>query len=551
MRRPLRVQVGAWLAALALLPAQAADEVTAHVHLTQRGDTLIGLGQRLLAEPARWPELQRLNAIRNPRRMPIGMPIRVPLAWMRVERPPAMVLAASGGAFGQAEPLAPGQTLPEGALIEAGARGQATVQLVDGTVLRLRPGSTLRIETSQRLPAVGLVRSGARLERGAVEVDARPAKGGQPGFRIGTPQGVLGVRGTQFRVSAGEVDTRGEVLEGAVGASGTAAPGAERRVEAGFGTLIDRSGRVAAPTRLLPPPELHDPPVRHERPVVRVRVVPMEGAAQYRVQVARDERFDELLADVRSTTAELRIVGLEDGRWVMRLRVADAGGLEGRDALAVLQIKARPEPPLPRAPASGAVLRGASAGFSWATSAEAKAYRLQLARGSDVSAAAFAAPLRDVDGIQASAIDFDSLAPGAYVWRLASVRADGDQGPFGDASRFELKALPPELPPPPPPAVGDQEVRLHWTGEPGQRFDFQLARDPAFSQLVDDRTLDRAGVELPLPGDGRFYLRLRVRETDGFVGPWTATQHFDVVACVRDERRICVRAGGATLELQR
>ena len=40
------------------------------VYVARKGDTLIGLGKRLLADPQRWHEIQRLNRIEEPRRIP-------------------------------------------------------------------------------------------------------------------------------------------------------------------------------------------------------------------------------------------------------------------------------------------------------------------------------------------------------------------------------------------------------------------------------------------------------------------------------------------------
>jgi hypothetical protein len=97
--------------------------------------------------------------------------------------------------------------------------------------------------------------------------------------------------------------------------------------------------------------------------------------------------------------------------------------------------------------------------------------------------------------------------------------------------------------------VGDDLVSFAWDGAPGQSFDFEVARDPAFAILLVERRLTQPGIELPLPGTGRFYVRLRVRDADGFVGPYTATQHFDVPNCLRSSSGGCVRAADETLNL--
>ena len=269
------------------------------------------------------------------------------------------------------------------------------------------------------------------------------------------------------------------------------------------------------------------------------------------MQVAQDDRFELLLADVRSATPEVRVAGLADGRYRIRLRAVDAQGLEGRDAQAVLVLKARPEPPVQQAPAPRAELRGQRVEFAWTAGDGARRYRLQVARTDASADDPFTQALHDVRDIDATTLGLDGLPPGAYAWRVASLRAHGDQGPFGDAQAFSLRPLPPAVAPPGPPTIDDHALRFFWQGRPGQQFDFQLAADSAFAALLEDRRLDSAEVELPRPAAaGRYHVRLRSRDADGFVGPWSATQHVDIVACVRDGSGGCVRVQGGSLQLQ-
>lgn len=548
----LRWVATAWAAALLLggaLPATAASaaaDAADYVHVAEPGDTLIGLGRRFLVDPRAWPELQRLNAVKDPRRIPVGTELRLPLRLLRVEPVPATVASQRGSVRVGGQPLAPGQALPEGSDVATGSDGQLTVRLVDGTVLRLRADSRMAIDQSHRISGAQAARSGVRLEQGRVEVQAPPTRGGRAGFRVQTPQGVLAVRGTEFRVAAtAQGTTLGEVLEGVVGVRGSVA--AESRVAAGSGTAIDAQGRVAPPQPLPAAPDLSALPALHERPLVRLSLPAAAGVQGYRVQVGADPGFDQLLADVSGTGTELRIAGLDDGRHPIRVRAVDARGLEGRDAVGTLTLKARPEPPLPSAPAPRAVIRGSKVEFAWAAASEATRYRLQVRRAEGT----WDTPTVDLKDLAATAHAIDGVAPGLYQWRLGSVRANGDAGPWGDALGFEVKPLPPTPAPPAPPQVGDRSVRFFWQGLPGQRFDFQVARDARFAQLLREERLDRTEVELPLPGAaGRYHVRLRAVDADGFVGPWSASQHFDVIACVRDQQAACVRVDGAVLQLQ-
>lgn len=424
--------------------AAAAAEDPVYVYTAAPGDTLIGLGKRFLVDTARWPELVKANTLINPNRIASGAELRIPLRLMRSTPVPATLLSVTGQVQGGAAgALQAGQQVPEGSSVNTGADGHVTIRLVDGTLLRLRPDSRLQLRESRELKDAGLVRSGARLEQGRVEVEAARAKPGRAGFSIDTPQGTLGVRGTEFRVAV-DATTRGEVLGGAVAVEGRAG---SQRVAAGFGSVVDDSGRVTPPVALLPPPDTAALPALQERLPMGFLLPAVNGAARYRGQLAGDAVFDRVLAELTSATPELRFSGLPDGDYVLRVRAIDSLGLEGRDADHRFRLKARPEAPLPAAPQPGAVRVGSTADFSWAASAnnEADRYRLQLAATPD-----FKTPLRDLADLRARATQLEGLQPGVYHWRLASLRANGDQGPWGDARSFEIVAPPPAAQPPAP-----------------------------------------------------------------------------------------------------
>ena len=530
------------LAAIGLTMAAAAVSAGEPVftHVVTREETLIALSRRLLADPRQWPQLQQHNRIADARRIPVGTVLKIPVRLLATEPVPARVLSASGEVSGpQGVAVAAGQALPQGARLQAGDGGQATLQLVDGTVLRLRAGSTVQVETSRRLPGSGGALSGVKVEDGQVEVQAQKRPGaGAPGFQISTPQGLLGVRGTEFRVSvdARAETTRNEVLEGQVMTEGRDGR-AGRSVAAGFGVVVDRSGTVTPPVRLLAPPDVSAWPALQERVLVRFPIRPQPAVVAYRAQVAAaaDPAFERVLQDVRSTGAELRLVDLPDGDYRIRVRAEDAQGLQGRDALHLFTLKARPEPPLPTGPGPKAVVSGARLDLAWASVDEARSYRLQLARDE-----AMREPIQDQRTLAGTAWSVDALAPGVYFWRLASERSATDQGPFGPVQRVELRALPAPLP---PPRVGEDSLKLAWEGLPGQTFEVEFARSADFAVLELTRRTEQSALELRLPGTGRYWVRMRARDPDGFVGPYTAPQAFTVPNCLRDGQQRCV--GGA------
>ena len=551
MRRRAAACIAAWLCAASLaasaagpVPPPADPDEAVYFHTAAAGDTLIGLGRRFLVDPARWPELARANALPNPNRIATGATVRIPLRLMRVEAVSARVQSVIGSVQAGGGALQAGANVPEGGDVATGGDGHATIRLVDGTLLRLRPDSRLQLRESSRVKDAGVVRSGAQLQRGRVEIEAAPATPGRPGFTIDTPQGVLAVRGTEFRVATEAGVTHGEVLGGTVVFAGRAAAvtgGGGERVGAGYGSVIGEGGKVAAPVKLLARPDTAVLPLLQEKLLMRFALAPLAGAVAYRGQIARDASFDTVVADLTSATPELRFAELPDGEYLLRVRGIDALGLEGENADHRFRLKARPEAPLPSAPAPKAVIYGSRVDFAWTANQDAASYRLRLAAGAD-----FQAPLRDIADLRELATTLEGLAPGSYRWQLASRRADGDQGPWGDARSFELRPLPPA---PKPPKVGDRGVSFAWDALPGQTFEFQVARDAAFTSLVLERKLDEPAIELPLPGTGRFYVRLRARDPDGFMGPYTTPQYFDIPNCLRDGSGGCVRAADDTVNL--
>lgn len=500
-------------------------------------DTLIALGRRFLADPQQWPQVQAFNQIADPRRLAVGTVLRIPVRLLAKEFVPAQVLAVSGdvrGADGRA--VVEGQAVPQGGSLRTGD-GQATVRLVDGTVLRLRPSTAVQVDTSQRLPRVGGVLSGVRVHEGQVEVKAQKAvNAGLPGFSVSTPQGLLGVRGTEFRVA---VDvragvTRSEVLEGQVAASGHAG-GPVQRIDAGFGVVVDRTGTVPPPVRLLPAPEVAGWPTRLEQVLVRLPLRVQSGAVAYVGQIASDARFEPVLQTVRvearADTPVLRFADLPDGRYLLRVRAEDALGLQGPDAQHAFTLKARPEPPLPTAPAAGTILTATQVEFTWTGNPDARSYRWQLADSED-----FRAPLQDRRGLEATLRSVGDLPPGVYHWRLASERSASDQGPFGAVQRLELRAQPAPLA---PPQVGTGGIRLAWDGLPGQTFEVEFARDARFAAVELARQTTAPALDVALPGTGRYFVRLRARDPDGYLGPYTASQQFDIPNCLRDGQGGC------------
>lgn len=493
----------------------------------QPGDTLIGLHTRLMRPDASWRAVQKLNRVADPRRLRPGSVLRIPVAFLQGEAVSAEVLHIHGEVFversgGPREALKASATLQAGDLISTGPQSSASLRFVDGSTALLGPGGRLRIERHARMLGSGAADTRLRMEAGGVEtrvVPARPA----PRFELRTPVVNLGVRGTDFRARLDGARVLAEVLEGRVALG-------PQRLDAGFGAAASAE-RVTPPRPLPAPPQLASLPARVERLPLQLAFAPAAGATpesmRYRAQVFEATPPGRLLLDgLFDQPAAAWPDNLPDGAYELRVRAADGDGIEGLTARQAFTLKARPEPPFQLQPRAGEKLTQETVNFVWARHPEAVRYRLQVSTQHDFS------PLI-VDRADITATGFSVRLPvGTYHWRLSSVRAGDDLGPWGDAQVL-LRQEPPPPPAAPaaePPQTTDAGVVIRWAAVPlpGVSYRLQVARDAAFTQLLVDETTTQSERMLPKPEPGTYHVRVSAIAADGRAGGFGPAQMLEV-----------------------
>jgi len=510
------------------------------------GDTLYGLVRTHCKPGASWLALQRLNRVQDPRHLQPGRILKFPTSWLLARSTPAEVIHVLGEVelwrAGGREPVRVGMQVGAGDRLSSGDGAAVSLRLADGSRVLLRPRGEMKLDEHVLLGASGAVRSHIRLNAGDLDVRV-PALDAKRQLEVETPSAHLGVRGTEFRTHVDATDgghTRLEVLNGQVAAralvgtpttlQGAALRGradirevssAGRVVAAGQGLRLAQydSGPVSA---LLAAPKLEGLPTRVERLPLRFQWGALAGAHGYRAQVFAVADPDALLLDGSAAEATARWADLPDGRYELRVRGRDANGFEGQDARHVFTLKARPQPPYTRAPAPGARVWGSPTRLTWTQADGAARYHLQIAPTD-----AFDAPLVDLQDLRDTEHAAE-LPPGRYHWRLATVRGDGDHGPFGDAQEFEQRAIPPA----PGAATAESDeagLRVRWpAAAAGTRYQLQLARDASFAAVLADMTTEQPQAALGVLEPGRYHLRVRSIDPDGFAGPWGSAQSIEI-----------------------
>lgn len=494
----------------------------------RRGDTLIGLAQRYFVDPGRWVDLQKLNAVRNPYKLQPNSTLRIPIEWLREVPVTASVAVLQGSATvkraNENKPLALGDAVLPGDIVQTDKNGSLVLNFIDGSKLLVLKDSALKLDRLASFPKTGMVATELMLERGRVESHVQKFKGAASRYEIRTPMAQLGVRGTDFRVGVDEAgnSSSSEVLEGGVKAT---ANDAVVDVQKGFGTRIALGQAPSPPIALLPAPDLSPIPALIDRTPIRFRWTPSENANAYRVQIEREHQSDAILDDAQFRTPEASFPDLRDGKYAMRVRAIDANGLEGFNSAREFLVKARPEPPFLQSPGDKNVVRGDRPQFTWAKVSEAAHYHFQLARKASLAEKIIdTRELQDVEFAVAK-----PLPPGEYFWRVASLRASGDHGPFGDVQRFTLKAIPVVAGGAALPKVDDKSLTLQWkSGAPGQTYHLQLARNRDFSPLLKEEHLSEPKIELQRPAAGAIFMRVKAIDSDGYEGPFGSAQEIQV-----------------------
>lgn len=409
-------------------PAAQKPEMVTYV--TKKGDSLYNVADRYLRNPSDWTKLARINHVASPRRLPPGLELQLPVPLLRQEMPGAMVVATSGPAqrafqHGAYVPLVEGAHLVEGDSLRTGPEGFATLELPDGSHMRVPPDTELVLTTFRRTVLTGVVDRVFSLLRGRVESEVSHATNKDDRFQIRSPSVVAGVRGTDFRVNydGSRGSTAVEVIEGAVGVDASSAaptPGvplqaSTQLVKAAFGNVTERDGAVGTPVPLLGAPQLVNAGKVQDNDTVAFDVKPVEGARGYRALIGRDAGFVDTIRDVRSDGPHLEIGALDDDTYFVRITAISAQGLEGLPGTYAFERRHM------GIGASGGALDAHNYRFRWTVDrrAENTRFRFVLSAASDLRS-----PLVDRPDIRGGQIVVSNLAPGVYYWSVVAEQFD-------------------------------------------------------------------------------------------------------------------------------
>lgn len=421
----------------------AAEQTVGWRYTVRPGDMLIKLGKTHLINPNDWKQIQKINHINDPYKIPVGTVLSIPLALVKQYPASAEVMLVSGDARLQSasaalEPVKVGQKLGVGARLFTKDYSKIVIRFADGTETTMGSNSELSLNTMSVYSDGVMVDTQLKLQQGQLKTRANPTHTLGNRMEIVTPSAIAAVRGTEFRVSADEKGTKQETLEGAVKFS---AANESVVVNKGYGSLAEAGKPPTTPVALLAAVNTKNITSQYYELPLKFDLPPITGAVSYVGQIYTDTKFNQIVAEIEQPTSLLSFADLPDGHYFLMVRAKDENGIAGYDAVHAFTLGARPFGPESLYPEPDVRLKNEPPELKWAPVVDAQAYQLQVATDRGFNHLTIDTRISETSYKLAN-----NLASGEYFWRLATIvkSPDGEeiQGPAPKINHFTYKAPP-------------------------------------------------------------------------------------------------------------
>ncbi len=314
------------------------------------------------------------------------------------------------------EPVGTGALFREGDWLRTGELSQARVEFFLGGGLDLEPGTVVVVGLSPRgdgeQPEPMLT-----VELGSVRSVLSPKGDREGAVSIETSEGarvrIAARPGEQTPVVRISREGEGTAIAVTEGGARLQPEGAQQRtlvagqlIELVAGAVGESASLIDFPKSLSPGIDARLRLAPGER--VELRWVAVSGAGGYRVQVARDLSFRQLVRDERTEGTRLAI-GCDGAELAWRVAARDSKGRTGEYGFARRLFCGRED--LLIAPADGATHKGGQVDFSWREPPAGGRFQLVVASGRDLEASAV---VRQWSVRESARVD--GLRPGEYYW---------------------------------------------------------------------------------------------------------------------------------------
>ncbi len=453
---PSASAVATFLATLlvASFSAHAVEPASADPMLTYTvgaKDKLIRLGQEMLVRPSAWDEVAKINGLKDPNKIIPGQQLRIPLRLLKFQPVSGKLLSTSGDVQVGGAPAQAGASVAEGASVQTGPNSSAVLELGDGSKVKLLPGTLAQVMSNRNYNLRDSSSSKSttwfsglmRLAKGTLETAATTISNRAEPLQVRTSTSIIGVRGTQFRVTMDDPSgktSRSEVIEGKVRADNPAQQsGAD--LPSGTGAVIDPARKDVVVAKLLPAPDLGGGDAELFKPQAELSWAAVAGANGYRVQVSPSASFDAVVREYKVAGNTASLADLPSANWYARVRGIDGQGLEGFDKVKLIAVRDAKVVVVVVPP-----WQARNARFAVENGATVLRFAAQTAAGQVLQATSYSAEVATdagfTTGLQrasAKGTEFSlaAMVTGSYFLRMQAMGADG-KTLASETYRFEL-----------------------------------------------------------------------------------------------------------------
>lgn len=480
------------------------------------GESFDQIARELLKASSSASQLASYNRVDSPSAVRAGDQIRIPVAWLRQRPEPAWARGVSGHVRVRSAGNGTVRTLVEGQQIEAGDTiithdGMVTVELADGSTVRINPGSSVAFNRLTRYGRAGMTDTRIRLERGGVSNRIKPMIEEGARFEIETPSAVAAVRGTTFSLQTDRTGSHLQVTEGRV-AFGQ--PGNLREIPGGYGASV-RSGAAGEMKILRLPPAPKTNPMPDS-----IQAMPAElswqpsGARQYQVDIL-DRDTGEAVHSEQTSDTRLAVSGLANGHYRAQIASLSDEGISGMPADIAFQVDLAARAAELLEPAPGAAVDNDRPRFRWRYQGDSERARVEIAKDSSFTDLAASSDWSR----QESAVPGKSLKPGEYHWRVVT-EAGGNSVATSNTRTLTINGT---LAPVNVISANyiDRQVRIFWErNRDASGYLLQLSEDPSFEEVIKEATVDDTTAALRLIPGRRYFVRLRAVSEGPIAGQW-------------------------------
>lgn len=300
------------------------------------GESLWRICQKFQQDPNRcWNLLASLNQVSEPKQLPVGKTILIPMEWLPTEAAPILVKFVSGditlirkhesGNQDQGEKLTTASIIKLGDKIITAKNSSTLLVLADAAEILIKPNSEVIFNRLSIHGSSNMVDIGLQLNRGRVRSSGDALKNLKR-LEIQTPSAVAAVRGTVFRVAVtGDLKTLNEVTEGLVDVQ---AQGNTVSVAQGFAISAKQGEPPSEPVKLLDAPS---PTMEYKPNSTLVKWSDVEAVA-YSADLYKEIGgiYTFLLNETLNTNSYI-LPKLSSGKYMFQVRGIDANGFEGFD----------------------------------------------------------------------------------------------------------------------------------------------------------------------------------------------------------------------------